>query len=101
MEINPIPLGNLALAFIPALLMVGVMFAWSLRAGNALYAMARMLGQLLLIGYFLAYIFESKSVWVVLGVIGVMVVVASWISLNNATGNRRLLYLCSLGAILL
>ena len=81
--------------------MVVIMFAWSMRAGNALYAMARMLGQLLLIGYFLAYIFESENVWVVLLVLGVMVVVASWIALNNTMHNRRMLYLCSLGAILL
>lgn len=83
--ISTIPLLNLAIAFIPALLMVGVMFVWSLRAGTALYAMARMLGQLLLIGYFLSYIFESDSMWVVLLVLGVMVVVASWIAVSNTS----------------
>ena len=101
MEINPIPLGNLALAFVPALLMIGIMLAWSLRAGNALYAMARMLGQLLLIGYFLAYIFESDSVWIVLAVLAVMVVMSSWIALNNVTHHRTALYFCCFGAILL
>jgi len=101
MDINPIPLSNLALSFLPALLMVAIMFAWSLRAGNAIYAMTRMLGQLLLIGYFLTYIFQSESVWVVLGVLSVMVVVSSWIALNNVTENRTLLYFCSLGSIFL
>jgi len=101
MDINPIPLSNLALSFLPALLMVAIMFAWSLRAGNAIYAMTRMLGQLLLIGYFLTYIFQSESVWVVLAVLSVMVVVSSWIALNNVTENRKLLYFCSLGSILL
>lgn len=101
MEIGIIPIGNLALGFIPALIMVGIMFAWSLQAGNALYAMARMLGQLLLIGYFLAYLFQSDSVWVVLAVLTVMVLVSSWIALRNNKRIRSALYLCSLAAILI
>lgn len=101
MEVQSIPLPNLALAFIPALAMVGVMFYWSMRAGNALYAMARMLGQLLLIGYFLTYIFESEQAWVVLFVLGVMVVASSWIALSNVTDQRKHLFLFSLVSILL
>ncbi len=100
-QIPSIPLLNLAIAFIPALIMVGVMLVWSLRAGNALYAMARMLGQLLLIGYFLSYIFESNNMWIVLGVLSVMVFVASWIAVNNITGKSRQLYICILGAIVI
>ena len=101
MEIQTIPLANLALAFLPALVMIGVMFYWSMQAGNALYAMVRMLGQLLLIGYFLTYIFRSNQAWVVLSVLGVMVVASSWIALNNVVSDRRRLYLFSLTSILL
>ncbi|MGI9317702.1 MAG: ABC transporter permease [bacterium] len=100
MEVQSIPLLNLALAFIPALIMVGIMFHWSLQAGNALYAMVRMLGQLLLIGYFLTYIFESDRAWVVLTVLGVMVVASSWIALNNVGAERKPLYFFSLVSIL-
>lgn len=101
MEVQSIPLTNLALAFIPALVMVGIMFYWSMQAGNALYAMVRMLGQLLLIGYFLTFIFQSDRAWVVLLVLGVMVVASSWIALNNVSEDRKRLYLFSLISILL
>jgi len=101
MEIQTIPLANLALAFLPALVMVGVMFYWSMQAGNALYAMVRMLGQLLLIGYFLTYIFRSDQAWVVLTVLGIMVVASSWIALNNVASDRKRLYLFSFTSILL
>ncbi|HHJ35138.1 MAG TPA: ABC transporter permease, partial [Gammaproteobacteria bacterium] len=57
--IQNIPLINLSIAFVPALVTIIILFKWSLNASNALYAMSRMLVQLLLIGYFLSYIFES------------------------------------------
>lgn len=72
-----------------------------MRAGNALYAMVRMLGQLLLIGYFLTYIFESEQAWVVLFVLGIMVVASSWIALSNVIDQRKHLFLFSLVSILL
>ncbi len=100
-QIPTISLINLAIAFIPALVMVGVMLVWSLRAGNALYAMTRMLGQLLLIGYFLTYIFESDNMWIVLIVLSVMVFVASWIALHNTTIKSKQIYLCIFGAIVI
>ncbi len=94
-----IPLPQLALAFIPPLVMVGVMMLWSLRAGNALYAMARMLGQLLLIGYLLTWIFDSDSALVVVAVLTVMVLISSWIALSSTGLNRRRLYRHALIAI--
>ncbi len=94
-----IPLPQLALAFIPPLVMVGVMLLWSLRAGNALYAMARMLGQLLLIGYLLTWIFDSDSALVVVAVLTVMVLISSWIALSSTGLNRRRLYRHALIAI--
>ncbi len=94
-----IPLGHLALAFIPPLIMVGIMFHWSLRGGNALYAMARMLGQLLLIGYLLTWIFNSASALVVVAVLSVMVLVSSWIALSSTGLNRRRLFRHALIAI--
>jgi putative ABC transport system permease protein len=63
--------------------------------------MSRMLVQLLLVGYFLAYIFESESVWVVLAVLAVMVVVSSWIALRTIKVHRRLLYSRALSSIML
>lgn len=86
--VGVIPLGNLALAFVAPAAVVAILFAWSLRAGNAIYALARMLGQLLLIGYLLTFIFESNSLLVVLAVLALMVVASSWIALSSVTGSR-------------
>ncbi len=99
--VQTLPLDHLALAFIPPLVMIGIMFYWSLNAGTALYAMVRMLGQLLLIGYFLGYIFESNSAFVVLLVLSVMVFTSSWIAVGSTGPQRRSLYIYSLGAILI
>jgi len=86
--IQTIPLGNLALAFIPALAIVAILLHWSLNAKRALYAMARMLGQLLLIGYVLTSIFAADSPAVVLVVLFVMVLSSSWITLGNISKRR-------------
>ena len=50
---NPIitlTLWQLALAFVPVAITLVILFRWSFDTGNALYALARMLVQLLLIG---------------------------------------------------
>lgn len=73
---------KLSLSFLPALIVIGILYRWSLRGGEALYALARMLIQLLLIGYVLTFIFESEHSWVVVGVLCTMLLAASWISLR-------------------
>ncbi len=90
--LQTIPLLNLSLAFIPALATIFILFKWSLNSTNALYAVSRMLVQLLLIGYFLTYIFESESSWVVLFILVVMVVASSWIALGTVAERRLQLY---------
>ncbi len=98
-SIQTIPLLNLSLAFIPALLTVGILFKWSLNSTNALYAVSRMLVQLLLIGYFLSYIFESESSAVILAILAVMVFASSWIALGTIRDKRLQLYKYALLAI--
>ena len=98
-SIQTIPLINLTLAFIPVFIVVGILYRWSLGYGNALYAASRMLVQLLLIGYFLAFIFESDSSWLVLAVLAVMVFAASWIALGTVKERQRPLYSKALCAI--
>jgi len=98
--IETIPLFNLSLAFIPALLTVGILFKWSLNSTNALYAVSRMLVQLLLIGYFLSYIFESESAGIILIILAVMVFASSWIALGTIADKRLQLYKYALLAIM-
>jgi ABC-type iron transport system FetAB permease component len=52
-SVHIIPFTNLILAFIPAIAVVGILWKWGLGYGNSLYAIFRMLIQLLMIGYFL------------------------------------------------
>ncbi|MDH3994878.1 MAG: ABC transporter permease, partial [Gammaproteobacteria bacterium] len=61
---NPIitlSLTQLALAFVPVLITLGILWRWSFATGNAVYALGRMLLQLLLIGYVLAWIFGARD----------------------------------------
>jgi putative ABC transport system permease protein len=99
--VQVIPFIKLTLAFIPPFIVVGILYLWSQGWHNGLYAISRMLVQLLLVGYFLAYIFESKSVWVVLAVLAVMVFVSSWIALRTIKVHRWLLYGRALASIML
>ncbi len=90
--IQSIPVARLVLAFAPALVAVAIMYRWSLNATNGIYAMVRMLSQLLIIGYFLSYIFESDSAGLVVAILGVMVIASSWIALGTVTEHRRRLF---------
>lgn len=80
---------QLAYAFIPTLLALIIFYRWTAGLGNASYAVGRMLLQLLLIGYALAYIFETEHPLVVLGVLTVMLSAAAWISLNSIGKQRK------------
>lgn len=99
-SIQIIPSFNLMLAFIPVVIVLGILYKWSLDAGNALYAVARMLVQLLLVGYVLATIFNADSAWIILAVLTVMVIAATWISLGTIKEHRVSLYANTLIAML-
>jgi len=94
-----IPLAQLALGFIPVAVTLMIFFKWSLNVGNALYALSRMLVQLLLIGYVLAYIFGAESGVLVVLVLLIMLFASSWIALGPVTEARGTLLLSSFAAI--
>ena len=98
-SVQIIPFANLILAFIPAVAVVGILWKWGIGYGNSLYAIFRMLIQLLLIGYFLIFIFKSDSYLIVAGVLAVMLFASSWIALRTVKIPRRLLYLKSFCSI--
>lgn len=100
-SVQVIPLLNLALVSIPVLLVIGILWRWSLSPGHAAYALGRMLVQLLLIGYCLMYIFEAENSLVVIAVLAVMVTVASWIALGTIKIRRTVLYKQALISILI
>lgn len=98
-SIQTIPLLHLAVAFLPAIVVIVIGWKWTLGYWTSVYAMSRMLVQLLLVGYVLAFIFETDSALVVVGVLTVMLMSSSWIALRTMGLPRRVLYLKSFGAI--
>ena len=92
---------QLALAFIPVVIVLFIQFTWSLPQKRTLQALVRMLVQLLLVGFFLSYIFESNSAWLVLVILIIMVLFSSWIALNNIDAAKGKLFQRAVLAILL
>ncbi|MDE0061922.1 MAG: ABC transporter permease [Gammaproteobacteria bacterium] len=99
MELQLIPIANLSLAFIPVVAVIAVMSRWGVGAGKALYANARMLVQLVAIGYVLTYIFEADNPWVIVGVLAVMISVSAWIAMRPLPAMGVRLYAVVLAAL--
>lgn len=97
--VEAIPLARLALAFVPVAVVLVMLWRWSHGIGNALYAVGRMLAQLVLIGYLLAFIFNAESPPIVLVVLAVMLGASGWIALQPLARRSPRLYLTALGAI--
>ena len=99
LAIQTIPYFNLALAFIPVIIVLVIMWKWNLNYLNSMYAVFRMLVQLLLIGFVLAYIFKADSSPIVIGVLIVMLISSSWIALGSLSIPRKKLYFKTLISI--
>ncbi len=92
---DPLPtisLLNLAIGFLPVLLVIVIIHRWSLGIGRAVWAVVRMLAQLFAVGYVLTHIFKSDKPWVILAVLLVMVSAASWIALGPVAERRSNYY---------
>lgn len=87
-----ISLIRLSIAFIPMLVVLAILFRWHMNYGNAVYAILRMVVQLLIIGYLLVFIFNIDSSWMVLGVLIIMVSASSWIALGVVEKHQARLY---------
>jgi putative ABC transport system permease protein len=90
--VDAIPLSNLALSFIPAIAVLLVLRRWTGEAPTAVYGLGRMVGQLLLVGYVLTFIFGSDQPAVVIAVLTTMLLIASWIALRPIQRTRRRTY---------
>ena len=96
-----IPLSNLAIAFIPVFVVLIIIWRWNIGLKSSLYAIFRMIIQLLLIGYVLTYIFETNSNYVVIAVLSIMLLSASWISLRTTSLPRKILFINAVSAIII
>lgn len=98
-NIQLIPFFKLAIAFIPAGVVVFIFLKWSLDFREGLQAITRMLAQLLLVGYFLAFIFESDNAFIVVCILTVMLSASSWIALRTIKRERKHLFFKAFSAI--
>ncbi len=94
-------LPQLAVAILPALATLVILWRWSMNVGNAVYALGRMLLQLMLIGYALAWIFGASSGWLIALVLLIMAFASSWIALRTVPEQRLALLWASIAGILL
>ncbi len=94
-----ISIQGLIIAFLPVLVVIGIMFRWRAAPHIAVYATVRMLVQLLLIGYVLVFLFESDHFAIIIPVLVVMLLAASWIAIRPLGETRRRSYLSALLAI--
>ena len=84
---------NLLWACIPVVIMIVIYIRWTHDKVTLFYALARMLIQLLLIGYILTYIFTSDSPYLIVLILSVMLIAASIISLRPMQKKDTSLYL--------
>ncbi len=91
---------QLAFIWIPVALVFFFLWRWTQESKEAGWSIARMLVQLLLVGYVLTYLFERDSAWVVLTVLIVMVVASSWIALRTVKQHRYRLFKFALLSVL-
>ncbi len=94
-----IPLSSLALLLVPVAMVLWVQYRWSLNYTEGLYAVGRMLGQLLIIGYFLGSIFNAESAWIIVLILSIMVLASSWIALRTVKMDRKRLFIIVLISI--
>jgi len=90
---------QVAVGFVPVAIAVVVTIKWSIGLGGTLYALGRMLIQLLLIGYALAWIFGADNGTLIVLILLIMLTASAWIALRTVPGRRRHLLWASLAGI--
>lgn len=90
---------GLVVAFLPTLVVLAIMLAWTADVGTGLYATARMLAQLLAVGFVLVFIFESESPLFIAGVVTIMLLVASHIAIRPIPHTTLRHYVIALFAV--
>lgn len=92
---------RLSYILLPALSVIAIQWAWSLNPRTTIYAVARMVLQLCLIGYALTFIFATDDAGLVLAILSIMLLASSWIALRPiATQRRQLFWIALLATIL-
>ena len=91
-SVSIIPISSLALILVPVAIVLWIQYKWSLNYKEGIYAVSRMLGQLLIIGYFLGFIFHADKAWIIVLMLSIMIMSSSWIALRTIKAQRKTLY---------
>lgn len=83
-----IPLWRLTLLLIPLACVGWFAWRWGSHRGELAIATARMVVQLLVVGYLLTFLFGAGSPWISLGIVAFMVAVSSWIAIRTVHTDR-------------
>ena len=87
-----ISLARLALMLLPILAVGWISWRWVGRSGELVIATARMVVQLLAMGYALVFLFRVEDPWVAIAVVAFMILVSSWIAVRTIRGGRLRAY---------
>jgi len=90
---------DLIWVFIPIGLVYYIYRRWSKDSTTIPYALARMFLQLILIGYVLTYIFQTKEFYYIIAILTLMLIVASIIAMRPVEEKNSKLYLISFVSI--
>ncbi len=88
-----IQLLNLLWIFIPVGIVIIIYALWTEDKKTLFYAIIRMFLQLILIGYFLSYIFQSKEPSLIMLILSIMLIAASLIALRPIKNKNKKHYL--------
>ncbi len=100
-SVQAITIPGLIWALLPVAIVVGILYRWTTTGPTAVYAVARMLIQLLLIGFVLVYIFDADQPGIIILVLSVMLVVASWIAIRPLQDKQPYVFRNALIAIVI
>jgi len=92
---------DLTFIFIPLAIVYYIYQKWSDDKITIPYALSRMFLQLILIGYVLNFIFETKNFAIVMGILTIMLIIASIIAMRPVAHKHKGLYLKSFFSICL
>lgn len=81
--------------FVPLIVVYYIYYKWSNDTISIPYALIRMVIQLIALGYFLTYIFETKNFFVLIIILSIMLIAASIISLRPVISKSESNYLKS------
>mgnify|MGYP001595164846 CR=1 FL=1 len=77
-----IPFSHLLIALLPAMVVLALLWHWSLGAGEGVYALARMAVQLIGIGYVLTWLLRTDDAVIVGAFLLLMLLAAGWIAVR-------------------